>query len=734
MKQLFKGLAWLVGLVVVVLVAAVVLVPMLVDPADYKAEIAAAAKEHTGRDLSIEGDLSMTVFPWLGVKVGKVSLGNARGFADVPFAATERVEIRVEVKPLLFERRLVMDTVTVHGLMVNLERNAKGQANWEGLSGKGAAQTGSSSGRDAGGLALAGVSLGGLDLRDASFSMKDAAAGQDIRVSGINLRTGPLTPGHAVEVEADLKLALSKPAISGTLAVAAVVTADAAGKLINLSGLRVTTDLEGASLPGTRLEAALSADVAVDTASGSAKVAGLVLDAVGLSLKGDLVASGLNAEPSVKGQLEVAQFDLRSVLNSLGIEPPVTADEAVLKAVSATAGLSVSARAGELSPLVVRLDDTTIKGTAGVADLAAMAIRFDLNADRIDVDRYLPPAAQGEGRPAATPGAAATQLPLEAVRGLDVVGRLAVGELRLSKLTMREVAAAMSAQGGVAKLSPVSARLYEGTYKGNVVVDARKETARLSVDETLGGVKVAPLLTDLRGDAPISGTATVSLKATAAGNDIEALKKSLDGAGRFEFADGAINGINVAAMIRDAKAKLTGGSAGADAPQRTDFSVMGGSFGITDGLVNNPDFAAKSPLLRVTGKGTANLVSEAIDYRTTISVVATAKGQGGKELADLAGVDVPLKVGGTFSQPSYGLDEEALIKALASGKLEGVVGDQKAKVEAAVKDKLGAAAGGEASKLLGGVLGGTSGSGEGAESKTDPAAAAGGALKKLFGN
>ena len=80
MKSLFKALTWLIGIVVVLVAAVAIGVLTLVDPNDFREEIAAAAKENTGRELTIAGDMEMTVFPWLGVKIDKVTLGNAAGF------------------------------------------------------------------------------------------------------------------------------------------------------------------------------------------------------------------------------------------------------------------------------------------------------------------------------------------------------------------------------------------------------------------------------------------------------------------------------------------------------------------------------------------------------------------------------------------------------------------------------------------------------------------------------
>ncbi|NKC12935.1 MAG: hypothetical protein GKR94_12265 [Gammaproteobacteria bacterium] len=219
---------------------------------------------------------------------------------------------------------------------------------------------------------------------------------------------------------------------------------------------------------------------------------------------------------------------------------------------------------------------------------------------------------------------------------------------------------------------------------------------------------------------------------------------------------GAIEGYNLAAMIRKAKAKFLGGDADTSGlPKRTDFSEMGGSFKIAKGVVDNRDFKAKVPLLRVTGKGKADLVAETIDYLATVSVVATSKGQGGKELTELNGVDIPVKIGGTFANPSYGFEGaimaavETVAKSLLSGKAQDLV---KGKIDnvagGAVKDTVGKVLGGSGdtaggaakavSGALGGLLKGGADSGSDTKRESPPAPAdnespADGAAKLLKG-
>jgi len=64
MAKLFKILGIFIGVVLLLVVAASVILPLVVDPNDFKGEIVKQVKEETGRDLKIAGDLNLSVFPW----------------------------------------------------------------------------------------------------------------------------------------------------------------------------------------------------------------------------------------------------------------------------------------------------------------------------------------------------------------------------------------------------------------------------------------------------------------------------------------------------------------------------------------------------------------------------------------------------------------------------------------------------------------------------------------------
>jgi len=102
MKKLLIGL----GIVVVLLLAAIIVVPLLVPLEQYKGEIQARAKEATGRDLRIDGDISLSLLPVIAVSVEDVGFSNAPGATTPEMATVDRLDVALQILPLLSSRPL----------------------------------------------------------------------------------------------------------------------------------------------------------------------------------------------------------------------------------------------------------------------------------------------------------------------------------------------------------------------------------------------------------------------------------------------------------------------------------------------------------------------------------------------------------------------------------------------------------------------------------------------------
>jgi AsmA protein len=332
------------------------------------------------------------------------------------------------------------------------------------------------------------------------------------------------------------------------------------------------------------------------------------------------------------------------------------------------------------------LDQSRFDAKLGMTGFAPATYSFDIGIDRIDVDRYL-----DEPPPAKESAAADVPLDVSALRGLNATGSLRVGALQLKRLKANNLKLGLRAGGGRLQLNPLDADLYRGHAAGSLEM-VSSTPARVALKQSLAGVSVGPLLADMFGSQAIEGRGNVVLDLAATGTTVKALQKSLSGSARIELHDGAVHGFNVVQTVRGAKAMLgvaAGARSGAGTPaEKTDFSELSGSFAVVQGVAHTEDLLAKSPLLRIAGRGDVDLGESRLDLVIRATVVNTLQGQGGPELQALRGQTVPVRLKGPFTAIGYSVDVASLAQDLARQKLEGKTGDLTDKLQKQLGDKL----------------------------------------------
>lgn len=332
-----------------------------------------------------------------------------------------------------------------------------------------------------------------------------------------------------------------------------------------------------------------------------------------------------------------------------------------------SADLAKESVSGDLN---TKFDESTIKAKFGLVKFSAPAYTFDVDIDKLNVDRYM---AQDEAKPAAkAPPTKQQETPvdLSALKGLNASGKLHVGALQVRGLKLADVRADVKAANGRADIAPHSANLYEGKVAGALSLQA--EGNRIALKENLTGISIGPLLKDVAQKDMLEGRGNIALDVNAAGPTVEAMKKALAGSARVELKDGAYKGFNLAEALRKAKTAFGGSKeekAAADQTKQTDFSEMSASFIIKNGVAHNEDLEVKAPLFRIGGTGDINIGSSSLDYTTKATVVATSKGQGGAELEQLSGLTVPVRLHGPFDAIKYDVNYGAVARDAAKSKV-----------------------------------------------------------------
>lgn len=700
MKRLLKIVGIALGLLVAVLIAAVLLIPLFFNPNDYKDQIATLIEKQIGRNVAIEGDLALSVFPWLGVKTGPVRVANAQGFGNEPFARITGADVRIKLLPLL-RREVEMDTVRLDGLVLNLARDEKGRTNWEDLL-EARAEAGTPAAPPAnerteedkpGGQAIGALALGGVQIGNAKVDWNDRQAGARYTLAQVNLRSGQIELGKPFNLSAEFDFQAPKQALNGHMALSGDVYVDPNAARYRFSDAKVTVLVKGEGLPPEGVEGRLATEIEADLNQQTLTVPRLTLTAAGIGLSGNLQGNRILDAPAFQGALRVAGLNPREALKRLGQTLPATADPQVLSQAQADLEFTVSPQHLKLGKLAVKLDASTLSGSVEVRDFARPGIAFDLVLDSIDADRYLPPPEAAPNPEAPPPvdaaAGAAGELPVDALRSLNVNGTLRIGQMKVYGLRTSDIRLVVAAKDGVARVQPATAALYQGKYEGNMSLDVRGKAPRFTLNDKLTGVQAGPLLKDLSGKERITGVADLSARIDMAGLTMDAMISSLNGNASFAFRDGAVKGFNIAALIRDVRAKLKGGQSSAEqAVDQTDFSELTGTLNIADGVVRNRDLSAKSPLLRVSGEGSVNLKTERIDYLLKTVLVKTLEGQGGKGMEDLTGIPIPVRIAGTLSDPSFRPDLEAAVGEKVRTKVEEKVEEKREELKKSVEDKL----------------------------------------------
>jgi AsmA protein len=609
--------------------------------------------------------------------------------------------------------------------------------------------------------------IGGVELTNANLTLRDLASKNTIALKQLNLEVGRIATVSRSPLNLTTQFSSTAPALAGSLEARGEIDLDLVKQAYGAQGLSATLKgsldkqpLEAAlkadrlAIAGTTLQLGGVALTARGTHSGSsfeaqlnapdvqvseteargqrlsaavkltgAQTANLQLALEGLSgnakdLKiGKLALTGTteqrvapdrlrrivaNLASPATASLEAQTLALPQLNGEVTIEDPALPNKSARMPV--TASIALDAKKELLDArLASKFDETALNIAAGVRGFSPLRVNFTANADRLNVDRYFPPAPAA-ATPAAAPAKGAGGTPTEdaavdlsALKGLNLNGEVNVGQLQARGIKTQNLRAVLKAANGRLDVAPLTAALYGGTLNANA--SAQAEGNRIASSIALTGISIQPLMKDALNKDLLEGRGNVKLDITTGGATVNGLKKALDGNGAIMLRDGAFKGINIGAKLRQAQALFGRGGTETQqtsANEKTDFTELSASFSINNGIATSNDLDVKSPLLRIGGAGQVDIPAGTLDYTVRAMVVNTSTGQEGKELTQLRGVTIPVKLSGPFDKLSYSIDwssaaQEAL-KSRAAEQLKDKVAPQldekKKKLEQRARDAL----------------------------------------------
>lgn len=652
MKKIFKWMLLCLGALVIAMVAAVLLIPRFVDVQKYKPRMEQMVTDATGRPFSLGGALELSLFPWVGVSLSDLQLGNPPGFKEQGFVTVRSFNVKVKLLPLL-SRDIQVKEFVLDGSRVVLIKGKNGIGNWENM---GPATTVKGGAENAGNQTSPEIIAKEGNVPPGTLPVTALKVDQFSIINGIvewhdrTLKTS--------NVVSDINLQLKDISLDAPVSVDFSARVD--GNAISLNG-----QVGPVGNPPGKGELPLDLTVKL-------------LEEISLAVKGIIVDA--TSAPRFQLALDLASFSPRALLKGLEKSDLLpTADPDTFKQFSFKGNLSGDPSALAITNGALVLDESNMAFSIAVKAFSKPDIKFDINLDTLDLDRYSSPpktaaapvtkgnsdkeisgVSSGSGAEQKTPSSPAQKkMDYTPLRTLVLDGRARVGHLKAGGMVVQNVDMAISGMKGNFNLDPFTVDLYQGRMVSAAIFNVQKNTPRGSFKVKTDGIQVGPFIQNVSQKEFLEGALNADVKLTFQGDDPDTIKQNLNGQGELIFTDGAIVGVDLAGMVRNVKANFGLGEKTTEKP-RTDFAELKAPFTLTQGVFNTPGVNMISPLIRLLVLGSADLVKETLDFKVQPKFVATLKGQG--DTKERTGLTVPVLVTGTFDKPKFRPDMEALIK------------------------------------------------------------------------
>jgi AsmA protein len=653
MAKILKTTCLILGLMMLILIIGVGVLITVVSPDKFKPIITAQVFKYTGRQLTIDGDLSWTLFPYLGVKVGHMVLNNAAGFPQKVFAEVTQATVAVKLLPLL-HAKIEASGIALTGVKLNLVKNVNGETNWQDLQAKPAPTAGialpnkaaarrddqpvTTLPADSNKKFITTLEIPSLDIINAGITWDDQQLKQHVEIKQFELHASNISLDKAFPMKSTLNFAVTNPAASGQVSLAGQISLDLDKQTYFMKevALVIKTDTDK-----KKLALDIKGDLTANLAQQTLKFDNFVGHMANLTLTGKVNIAELTTHPHATGHLQAQPFDLKQWLQAIG------------------------------------------------QDSTSVTVAKNVSADFDFATTNAKNATAGN--------------PYAGLQAVNAQGKIKIEQLEAANLKINNIDMQTKLQDGVLALTPLSASLYQGRLVAQAKVNFTSATPQISLQSTLTGIQAEPLLKDLNSEGSklkVKGVGNVDMQVTTAGLNADSVVRNLNGTGRFSLNNGVVDGIDVAYLADSAYALAQSQASKTQDTGSTTFGNLAGTVTMNNGVVTNNDLVLDAPRFESKGQGTIDLVNKQINYllQTVSKEAALNKG---KNIMNVYNLTIPVRIAGNFKNPSIKLDTGDILKQVAAQQAEHVRDQIKSKIKDQIKNQLP----GKAGELLQNLLG-----------------------------
>ncbi len=629
MKKFIKWIVICSGIFFILIAISLIVIPKFVNVEKYKPDIENKMSDAIGLPFKLNGNLSLSLFPWAGISFTDLSIGNAPDFKEKNMLTIKSFKVKMKLLPLLSKKVEVKEFV-VEEPRLFLEKNKNGKGNWESigrkknkkLSDKIVSNEKNKKRSDKIELPIKSLFVKKIAIKNGSVQFNDDTNGDKNNISDLSFNTGNVSFDKPVDFDFSAKIN---------------------GCLMSIKGKAGAFSKQTKNFP-------------LDLNIKFAKL-------INMDIKGKI------SDPLKKKQfdlkLSISPFSPKKLMKLTGVPLPIqTSDPSALTSVDFNAVIKGDPENISISKGVIYMDKSKIDFSAGVKKFSKPDIAFNFNMDQIDIDKYLPTPEKTDTDKAdekiKQKDNAEKKIDYAPFRKLVVNGKINIGKIKVHGGTIEKLYVKISGKNGIFNIKPVSFNMYDGSVLSDLKLNVVKNTPKTFVNFKADKIQAGPMLNDFMKKNVIEGIfkSVVSLNMT--GDDAEKIKKNLNGNGDLVFTDGAIVGVDIPGMVHNLKASFGLAEKSKKKP-RTDFSEIHSPFTIKNGVFDTSGTTMASPVVRVKITGKADLNKEKLNFRVEPKFVATLKGQG--DTKKRSGIMVPILVKGNFDSPKFKPDYNGMLKA-----------------------------------------------------------------------
>jgi uncharacterized protein involved in outer membrane biogenesis len=610
-----------VAVLLVALVVTAAAVLMSIDFNQYKALVASQVKAATGRDLVIGGNFKLALSLTPSVMVDDVTFANAPGGSRPTMASFKRLEVQMQLMPLLTSRQIKVDRLILDGADILLETDAKGRGNWTfqppGGQAAAAGATSAPAQPPGGGPSLLPqVSL--VQIQDSLVTYRDGRSGatRSFKVDKLQAKT------EGDHITFDLAALVNKAPLS-------VVGSVGAPELLSAN-------------------APYPLDVTITSGASSAAAKGQIAHLATMQ--------GIAIDVSAKGK---ALSDLNSLASAA--LPPL-------------GPYSFAGRVGEvpggykISNLQLTLGDSALTGDASLAiGPKRPKIAANLAASRVDLKDFGIRPSGGSGGGSGGGGASdgrvipATPLPVAGLSLIDADINFTAQQMIKAPVTMQNVKLALTLADGRLQVKPFEAGVSGGVLRVGLTVDGSRSPAAVAVDLIESHVEAGTLLQVLVGSSVLSGgRVDMKLAVAGTGNSVRAIMAGLNGKLDAAMGPGNINNGFAKLLLADLFNLISIGGSG----ESSNLKCVLVGFDISRGLATARQLVTDTNGATIVGKGTIDLATEGLNLHLVPYATST----------NLANLAIPMIVGGTMANPHVVPDAQAIAEGTVGAVVNAPVG------------------------------------------------------------